>query len=84
MVMLNVRINKELEDKLSRYSEAAQQSKSSVVKEALAQYLDKFDTASTPYQKGEDLFGLEGSNNPNNSSSYKSRLKEKLSEKHSH
>ena len=82
--MLNVRLDKDTEKKLKDYSTAHNQSKSSVVKEALVQYLSKEQASQSPYDLGSDLFGAEGSGDTKASVSYKSRLKEKLNEKHSH
>lgn len=82
--MLNVRLSEELEKKLKKYSLEEDLSKSTIVKEALAQYFSKKEASSSPFFLGSDLFGQEGSGNSNASQNYKSRLKEKLNEKHSH
>ncbi|UII26374.1 ribbon-helix-helix domain-containing protein [Fulvivirga maritima] len=82
--MINVRVNKELEEKLNQYSQQKNLSKSSIVKEALAQYFKKEEMNQTPYELGSDLFGIEGSGNANASSGYKKALKQKLNEKHTH
>ncbi len=55
-----------------------------VVKEALAIYFSKHDAAQHAYELGEDLFGVAGSANPDNSTTYKARLKQKLNEKNTH
>jgi len=82
--MLNVRLNKEIEEKLKDYSEQLNQSKSSIVKEALAMYFNKEKFNQSPYDLGDDLFGKEGSGIIDASATYKSRLKQKLDAKHSH
>lgn len=82
--MLNVRLNEELEKKLKQYSIEENLPKSAVVKEALALYFTQKEKTAFPFSKGSDLFGLEGSGNPDASTSYKSALKNKLNEKHSH
>ncbi|MEP4535071.1 MAG: hypothetical protein ABJ004_18390 [Cyclobacteriaceae bacterium] len=82
--MLNVRLNKELEKKLNSYSKQNHITKSDVVKEALALYLTKEQSAQSPFEAGEDLFGTEGSGNTKASVSYKQSIKQKLREKHSH
>lgn len=82
--MLNVRINEEIEEKLNKYSLEEGLSKSSIVKEALAQYFTSKEKSTQPYVLGLDLFGLEGSGDDNASTTYKQKLKEKLHEKHSH
>lgn len=82
--MLNVRINKEIEKKLESYSQRMNLSKSAVVKEALMAYLSQSDHDHTPFELGEDLFGADASGNTDSSTTYKSKLKDKLREKHSH
>ncbi len=82
--MLNVRLDSELEKKLKKYSQEKGLSKSSIVKEALARYFSKKEMESSPFALGKDLFGLEGNDDADSSVEYKSRLKEKLREKHAH
>ena len=82
--MLNVRLSKEMEEKLNKYSELKDMSKTSVVKVALAQYFSRKEAVDYPYALGKDLFGHDGSGSTDNASGYKSKLKKKLSEKHSH
>jgi hypothetical protein len=82
--MLNVRLDKELEKKLSDYSEMTHQTKSNVVKEALAQYLSSHQQIKSPFELGQDLFGQTGSDDCDLSTSYKSKLKKKIGQKHSH
>lgn len=82
--MINVRLDIETEKALKQYAEAHDMTKSSVVKEALAQYLSKKEVAQNPFTLGEDLFGVGSSGSSNLSKSYKERLKQKLNEKHAH
>ena len=82
--MLNVRLDKDLEESLKQYSLDHNMSKSSVVKEALVQYFTKKEVLQNPFALGKDLFGTEGSGTKENSSTYRSRLKSKLNEKYSH
>jgi predicted transcriptional regulator len=82
--MLNVRIDKDLEKKLTNYSLENNSTKSSIVKEALAMYFTKKETKETAYEMGSGLFGAAGSGNENASTTYKKKLKEKLNEKHAH
>ncbi len=82
--MLNVRLDKDTEKKLKDYSDMHNQSKSSVVKEALAHYFTKDEAAQSPFFLGSDLFGAAGSGDSQASVTYKSKLKQKLNEKHSH
>ncbi len=82
--MLNVRLDDDTESKLLKYAEDHEMSKSSVVSEALSVYLSKKDLDQSPFALGEDLFGADASNQTNSSQSYKSKLKHKLNEKHTH
>ncbi|WP_420582252.1 hypothetical protein [Reichenbachiella sp.] len=82
--MLNVRLDKDTEKTLKDYSELNNMSKTDVVKEALAQYFSKEQMAKQPFDLGEDLFGTGESGETDRSSTYKSKLREKLHEKHSH
>lgn len=82
--MLNVRLDDDMEDKIKKYSEQNSVSKSSVVKEALAQYFKSNEISTEPHELGEDLFGAADSKQQNLSTTYKSVLKKKLNEKHSH
>ena len=82
--MLNVRLDEDTNEKLTDYSKQMDTSKSSIVKEALAMYFTKAQSKQKPYVLGADLFGSAQSGKSNNSTQYKSRLKEKLHEKHAH
>lgn len=82
--MLNVRLDKDTEKTLKKYSELNNMSKTDVVKEALAMYFSKEQAAKLPYGLGEDLFGAGQSGDTDRSATYKSKLREKLHEKHSH
>jgi len=82
--MLNVRLDKKLDKKLKEYSLESNSSKSSIVKEALVQYFSKNEMTQSAHELGVDLFGTAGSDNPEASSTYKSRLREKLNEKHTY
>lgn len=82
--MLNVRLDKETEEKLKQYAEEYDMSKTMVVKEALATYLARKDLQKQPFTLGEDLFGVDGSDQSDRSKTYKARLKKKLNAKHSH
>jgi len=80
--MINVRLSEEEENALKRYCLHTGLSKSIVVKEALAVYLNHKRMSQSAYQSGQDLFGVEGSGSSNRSASYKKLLKKKLNEKH--
>ncbi len=82
--MLNVRLDKKLEEKLNNYSVDNNSTKSFIVKEALAMYFTKQEIKLSAYEIGVDLFGAAGSGNPNASTTYKKKLKQKLHEKHAY
>jgi predicted DNA-binding protein len=83
--LLNVRISDELEKKLNKLSEKNKVSKSSIVKEALETYFAEIEAKEnkSPYDLGEDLFGRNGSGKGNLSTTYKTKIKEKIHEKNS-
>ena len=82
--MLNVRLDKETEKALKDYSDHKNCSKTDVVKEALAMYLTKEEHKQSPFFLGQILFGTASSGSTDNSTSYKSKLKDKLATKHTH
>jgi hypothetical protein len=82
--MLNVRLDKELDQKLRKYADLTNQTKSDVVKEALLDYLNKHQLEKSPFDLGEDLFGVEGAADRDLSTAYKSKLKDKLGKKYPH
>ena len=79
---LTVRLEPELEELLEDYCQAEGTTKSAVVTEALRQYLLSLRQQRTPYELGADLFGADDSEVEDASRTYKQRLKEKLSAKH--
>lgn len=82
--MLNVRLNKEEEEKLNAYIQEHNLSKTQVVKEALAMYYSRNEIKNSPYELGKDLFGRAGSGKKDASTTYKQSYKDYLNEKHSH
>ena len=82
--MLNVRLDEETEKVLKEYSTSKNVSKSAIVKEALAMYFTKEKSLESPYNLGKDLFGKDGSDQSDASSTYKSKLKKKLNAKYPH
>ncbi len=81
--MLNVRIDKELEEKLEFESKKQGLSKSKIVKDALAMYLEKHASTLNSFELGKDLFGV-AEGEAILSSNFKEKLKQKLNAKHSH
>ncbi|HTP64629.1 MAG TPA: ribbon-helix-helix protein, CopG family [Geobacteraceae bacterium] len=82
--MLTVRLSEELEHEIDRHAKAERKTRTEVVKEALQNYFALRSGKLTPYQLGEDLFGVGEKGSQDLSTTFKRRLKEKLHEKHSH
>ena len=84
--MLSVRISDDLEKKLNNLSKKNGISKSYIVKEALQSYFVEIEESErkSAYDLGKDLFGRNGSKEGNLSTTYKTRIKEKVHEKSSH
>ncbi len=82
--MASIRLPAELEHKLSKVAEAEKTTKSEIVKQALTDYLDRYDESISPFELGKDLFGKQDSGRGNLSRDYKTLLKQKLHGKHSH
>ena len=81
--MTTVRLNEEIDSKLSVLMEVEKSSKSEIIKKAIIEYYDYHIPKKNPYELGKDFFGKYGSDE-DLSISYKQRLKEKINAKHSH
>ena len=79
--MTTVRLPEFLEYRLEEESLSQQRPKSEFVREALAQYFTSADTNRSSWELGADLFGRYGSGDGNLSTSYKERLRDKISAK---
>lgn len=84
--MLSVRLSESLEKQLISIAHTEQKSKTEIVKNALLFYIDNIVShkTQTPYDLGKDFFGKYGSGENDLSSTYKTKIKEKLSEKYHH
>ena len=80
--MLTVRLPAQAEQELTDFCEQRRVSKSQVVKDALALYMQQHSVPSSPYELGADLFGPEGSGRVDASTTYKKRVKHLLDEKY--
>ena len=82
--MLAVRLNEALEQELTSFSKRHVKTKTDVVKEALELYFktQREQNRQSAYELGKDFFGVYDSGFEDLSTSYKKRLKEKLSEKY--
>lgn len=76
--MLNVRLDKDMEEQLNAMSREKSMSKSAIVKEALSAYLSKEQKNQSAYELGKDLFGVGEGGSINTSTKFKQKLKEKL------
>jgi metal-responsive CopG/Arc/MetJ family transcriptional regulator len=76
--MRSVRLSDKLETELDRLSNQKNVSRSSIIKEALVEYIAHQKKESTPYEKGKEYFGKYKSSDDDRSVTYKTRIKEKL------
>ncbi len=81
--MTTVRLNKDIESKLSVLIEREKKSKSEIIKKAITEYYNQHMQEKSSYEIGKDLFGTHGSGE-SISENYKQKVKEKLNEKHTH
>lgn len=79
--MISVRLPKELEESLEELAEYTHKTKTDIVKEAVTQYIIDTKSKLSPYEIGKDLFGQHASGESNRSTTYKTKIKEKLGEK---
>ena len=82
--MSSVRLNKKLQQQIDAIARQKNQTRSSVIREALKEYVAKHDTDTNPYEIGKDKFGARGSGETDRSATYRARVKSKLYEKHNH
>jgi RHH-type transcriptional regulator, rel operon repressor / antitoxin RelB len=80
--MMSIRLPDYMESELERQAKQSGKTKSDLVKESLAQYLNSNQTIVTPYQLGEDLFGKYSSGNADLASSRKKLADSFLKGKH--
>jgi hypothetical protein len=82
LVLLTVRLPKEIEEQLEGLSKQRKMTKSEIAKKAITEYITK--NYSNPYETGKDLFGSDDSDICDGSTSYKNRFRSFIHEKHSH
>lgn len=84
--MISIRLPKNLEEDLNALAKSEHTTKTEIVKNALNFYIDSLalKKTQTPYDLGKDLFGKYTSEEGNLSTTYKEKLKRKLSEKYHH
>jgi len=81
--MRSVRLPKKLEKELDALSSKTQKSRSLIIKEALVEFIAKEKKYDRPFESGEKYFGKRGSGDGDRSTTYKTRIKEKIREKKS-
>lgn len=81
--MKSVRLPKELEEELDALSTSTNKSHSHIIREALVEYIAKEKRTQNPFEAGKELFGKRGSGDTDRSTTYKSRIKEKIRENQS-
>ncbi len=83
--MTSVRLPTDLERKLEMVAQKKRTSKTNVIREALENLFTQEETEQDSYELGEEYFGKYGSGDGSLSTTYKTKLKEKLHGKyHSH
>jgi len=81
--MRSVRLPDEIEKELKTLAEQKRVSRSTIIKEVLVEHISKEKKFNRPYNTGEQYFGKRGSGDKDRSTTYKSRIKEKIREKQS-
>lgn len=82
--MRSIRLSEEMEKDLEAIADQKKTSRSNIVKEALVEYMEKEKKYNQPYELGERYFGKFGSGESSRSKTYKSKIKDKLRDKHAH
>ncbi|MCP9292169.1 MULTISPECIES: CopG family ribbon-helix-helix protein [Gracilimonas] len=80
--MRSVRLPEDLEKELEMLADQKNVSRSNIIKEALVEYMAKEKKYNKPYEAGAAYFGKHGSGEANRSVTYKSRIKDKIRDKH--
>lgn len=82
--MRSIRLSDEMEKDLESIADQKKTSRSNIVKEALVEYMAKEKKYNQPFELGERYFGKHGSGEADRSKTYKSRIKDKIRDKHAH
>jgi hypothetical protein len=80
--MTSVRLPEDIDKELGILAEQKNVSRSNIIKEALVEYMAKEKKYNKPFESGARYFGKHGSGESNRSVSYKSRIKNKIRDKH--
>ena len=76
--MTTVRLSPEIEQKLEVLSKTRHKTKSDIIKEALELLFRSDESEQSSYEIGETVFGMHGSGDGDRSTTYKSKLKDKI------
>lgn len=79
--MTTVRLPAEIEHKLEIYARKKHISKTALIKEALEQFFTQNENDKDSYELGKNYFGKYGSGDGSLSTTYKKRIKRKISAK---
>lgn len=80
-MIISLRLDDKLERKLNNYSKMINKPKSALIRNLIADFIDKKSISSSAWELGKGIFGREGSGRGNLSTNRKSILKEKLNAK---
>lgn len=79
--MRSIRLSDKMEKDLESIANQKKTSRSDIVKEALVEYMAKEKKYNKPFELGERYFGKYSSGDTDRSTTYKSRIKEKIRDK---
>ena len=79
--MISLRLPEELEIKINALARVEGRSRSEIVKQSIAEYIEHHEAQLTPYELGKDLFGKHGSGKGDLSERRKEYLIQKLRSK---
>jgi len=82
--MTSIRLPEVQERFIEKIAVLEHKTKSDIVKEAISEYLKRYDLLQTPYELGKESFGKFGSGKDFLSKEYKTLLKDRLNAKHTH
>ncbi|MAL18883.1 MAG: CopG family transcriptional regulator [Balneola sp.] len=81
--MRSVRLPEDIDKELENLANQKKVSRSEIIKEALVEYMAQEKKYNQPFESGSRYFGKHGSGEKDRSASYKSRIKDKIRDKHS-
>ena len=79
---VSIRLGSQLEERLAKVSRKLRVNKTEVIKRSLEAYLAQLEPVRTAYELGEDLFGADGTDRVDSSTSFKRQLKGALRAKY--